>query len=92
MLNNYFLPRLKFENAMVKRESQRQKTENYKLTMKITEMKNDFSATTAPKADGAVSVDPPPQKKQKIIVEKMPEDWKMKGFSDSLKADAEAVE
>lgn len=86
--------KLKFENAMVKRESQRQKTENCKLTMKMTEMKNEMAARTTNRTSGgdggaaetkATPNDAPPQKKQKIVVEKMPEDWKMKRYSESDK-------
>ena len=76
---------------MVKRESQRQKTENCKLTMKMTEMKNEMAAQTTSRTSGGdggaaetkgTPNDAPPQKKQKIVVEKMPEDWKMKRYSE----------
>ena len=86
-------PRLKFENAMVKRESQRQKTENYKLTMKMTEIKGELAAASNVQGGGeAAGADPPPQKKQRIVVEQMPEDWKMKRYSESPKKAPESNE
>merc|ERR1712126_360690 len=70
--------KLKFENAMVKRESQRQKTENCRLTMKMTEMKNEMTTTTKEGGSGGgeeskAGNEAPPQKKRKVVVEQMPE-------------------
>ena len=85
----FYPRRLKFENAMVKRESQRQKTENCKLTMKMTEIKNEMNKDGAEGARSGTAFDAPPLKKQKIVVEQMPEDWKIKCYTESPKASTE---
>ena len=76
---------------MVKRDSQRQKTENCRLTMKMAEMKNEMTTTTSKEgANGGgeeAKNEAPPQKKQKVVVEQMPEDWKIKCYSESPKAE-----
>jgi len=67
--------KLKFEMVTVKRESQRQKTENYKLTMKIEELKSQSDS------GGQSKEQQPPPKKQRVVFEKMPEEWKINSGS-----------
>ena len=55
-------------------------------------MKNEMAPPNKDGTGEGPKADAPPQKKQKIVVEKMPDDWKMKCYSESPKADSKSSE